>query len=72
MCRQVCLIINVLHMLSETLLAVQFLWASDEIDSNSNAYWSRVMEIARVNTLTRQRNQQPLHFWVVVLILILV
>ncbi len=55
----------VLHMLSKPLSAAQFLWASDEINNNSNAYWSRVMEIARLNTLTRQRNP-PLYFWVVV------
>eukprot|EP00916_Digyalum_oweni_P018029 GHVL01030176.1.p1 GENE.GHVL01030176.1~~GHVL01030176.1.p1 ORF type:complete len:413 (-),score=107.65 GHVL01030176.1:145-1383(-) len=32
---------------------VQFLWASDEINNNSNNYWITVMDIARKNTLTR-------------------
>lgn len=32
---------------------VEFLWASEEINNNSDAYWSRVMDIARVNTVDR-------------------
>lgn len=32
---------------------VRFLWASDEINAHADEYWSRVMEIARLNTLTR-------------------
>ncbi len=41
-------------------LPAQFLWASDEINNNSDTYWSRVMEIARLNTLTRQ-SKRPLY-----------
>jgi len=32
---------------------VRFLWASDEINSHADEYWSRVMEIARMNNLPR-------------------
>jgi hypothetical protein len=32
---------------------VEFLWASDEINSHSNEYWLRVMDIARRNNLPR-------------------
>ena len=32
---------------------VKFLWASEEINNNSNTYWLRVMDIARKNTLNR-------------------
>jgi len=32
---------------------VEFLWASEEINAHSDAYWSRVMEIARLNNLAR-------------------
>lgn len=32
---------------------VEFLWASEEINAHSNEYWSRVMEIARLNNLAR-------------------
>lgn len=32
---------------------VEFLWASEEINAHSNDYWSRVMEIARLNNLAR-------------------
>ena len=32
---------------------VEFLWASEEINKNAEAYWSRVMEIARLNNLAR-------------------
>ncbi len=32
---------------------VRFLWASDEINAHADEYWSRVMEIARLNTITR-------------------
>ena len=32
---------------------VRFLWASDEINSYSDEYWSTVMDIARVNNLPR-------------------
>lgn len=32
---------------------VRFLWASDEINAHADEYWSRVMEIARLNNLTR-------------------
>ena len=32
---------------------VQFLWASDEINSRADEYWTLVMDIARCNTLPR-------------------
>jgi tyrosyl-tRNA synthetase len=32
---------------------VEFLWASDEINRRPDEYWSRVMEIARLNSLQR-------------------
>lgn len=32
---------------------VRFLWASEEINSHADEYWSRVMEIARMNNLPR-------------------
>ena len=32
---------------------VRFLWASDEINAHADEYWSRVMEIARLNTVAR-------------------
>eukprot|EP00607_Mallomonas_marina_P011012 CAMPEP_0182419414 /NCGR_PEP_ID=MMETSP1167-20130531/3884_1 /TAXON_ID=2988 /ORGANISM="Mallomonas Sp, Strain CCMP3275" /LENGTH=264 /DNA_ID=CAMNT_0024594339 /DNA_START=527 /DNA_END=1321 /DNA_ORIENTATION=+ len=32
---------------------VQFLWASDEINEHADEYWTRVMDIARVNNLAR-------------------
>ncbi|CEM02181.1 unnamed protein product [Vitrella brassicaformis CCMP3155] len=32
---------------------VRFLWASDEINKNSNQYWMRVMDIARKFNITR-------------------
>ena len=32
---------------------VRFLWASDEINSKADEYWSRVMDIARLNNLAR-------------------
>lgn len=32
---------------------VRFLWASDEINTHADEYWSRVMEIARMNNLPR-------------------
>lgn len=32
---------------------VEFLWASEEINNHAEAYWSRVMEIARLNNLAR-------------------
>lgn len=32
---------------------VEFLWASEEINAHSNEYWSRVMDIARLNNLAR-------------------
>ncbi|CAM9355852.1 unnamed protein product [Chrysoparadoxa australica] len=32
---------------------VQFLWASEEINNSPNEYWSRVMEIARLNSISR-------------------
>lgn len=32
---------------------VRFLWASDEINAHADEYWSRVMEIARMNSLPR-------------------
>lgn len=32
---------------------VEFLWASEEINGHSNEYWSRVMDIARLNNLAR-------------------
>ena len=35
------------------LSQVKFLWASDEINNNANEYWSRVIDIARKNNVTR-------------------
>lgn len=32
---------------------VRFLWASEEINNHADEYWSRVMEIARLNNLAR-------------------
>eukprot|EP01037_Dinobryon_pediforme_P035849 gene35849-42475_t len=32
---------------------VRFLWASDEINKHADEYWSTVMDIARLNSLTR-------------------
>jgi len=32
---------------------VEFLWASDEINSHADEYWTLVMDIARVNNLAR-------------------
>jgi tyrosyl-tRNA synthetase len=32
---------------------VRFLWASDEINNHADEYWSRVMDIARINNLAR-------------------
>jgi len=32
---------------------VRFLWASDEINSRADEYWSRVMDISRSSTITR-------------------
>ncbi|TFJ83657.1 hypothetical protein NSK_004761 [Nannochloropsis salina CCMP1776] len=32
---------------------VEFLWASEEINAHSDEYWSRVMDIARINNLAR-------------------
>ena len=32
---------------------VTFLWSSEEITKRGNEYWSRVLEIARKNSLTR-------------------
>ena len=32
---------------------VRYLWASDEINGHADEYWSRVMEIARMNNLAR-------------------
>jgi tyrosyl-tRNA synthetase len=32
---------------------VEFLWASDEINAHAEEYWTRVMDIARVNNLAR-------------------
>lgn len=32
---------------------VQFLWASDEINAHADEYWTRVMDIARLNNLAR-------------------
>lgn len=32
---------------------VQFLWASEEINKRPDEYWSRVMEVARLNNLAR-------------------
>lgn len=34
---------------------VEFLWASDEINSHANEYWLRVMDIARRFSVTRVR-----------------
>ena len=34
---------------------VKFLWASDEINANSEEYWMMVMDIARKNTMARIR-----------------
>ncbi|CAM9862559.1 unnamed protein product, partial [Hapterophycus canaliculatus] len=32
---------------------VQFLWASEEINKRPGEYWGRVMEVARLNSLSR-------------------
>lgn len=32
---------------------VRFLWASDEINAHADEYWQLVMDIARVNNLSR-------------------
>ncbi|CAN0290346.1 unnamed protein product [Discosporangium mesarthrocarpum] len=32
---------------------VEFLWASQEINKRPSEYWSRVMEVARLNNLAR-------------------
>lgn len=32
---------------------VRFLWASDEINAHADEYWTRVMDIARINNLAR-------------------
>lgn len=32
---------------------VEFLWASEEINKRPNEYWTRVMDIARLNNITR-------------------
>jgi tyrosyl-tRNA synthetase len=32
---------------------VKFLWASDEINSRAEEYWSRVMDISRKSNITR-------------------
>lgn len=32
---------------------VEFLWSSEEIESRPKEYWPRVMDIARINTLSR-------------------
>lgn len=32
---------------------VEFLWASEMINQHSDEYWSRVMDIARLNSLGR-------------------
>lgn len=34
---------------------VRFLWASDEINKRSDEYWTRVMNIATLNSLTRMK-----------------
>lgn len=39
---------------------VTFLWASDEINARPNEYWSRVMEIATLNSVTRIRRCGPI------------
>lgn len=45
--------IEVWKALGMRLENVRFLWASDEINKNSGAYWTRVMDIARHNNITR-------------------
>ena len=32
---------------------VRFLWASDEINAHADEYWTLVMDIARINNLSR-------------------
>lgn len=32
---------------------VKFLWASEEINSNPNEYWLRVMDVARKSSISR-------------------
>jgi tyrosyl-tRNA synthetase len=39
---------------------VSFLWASDEINARPNEYWTRVMEIAALNSVTRIRRCGPI------------
>lgn len=39
---------------------VTFLWASDEINARSNEYWTRVMEIAALNSVSRIKRCGPI------------
>jgi tyrosyl-tRNA synthetase len=39
---------------------VTFLWASEEINARPNEYWTRVMEIATLNSVTRIRRCGPI------------
>lgn len=45
--------IEVWKALGMNMTNVEFLWASEEINKNPNEYWGRVMEIARLNKITR-------------------
>ena len=38
---------------SRSFLKVRFLWASDEINSYADEYWTIVMDIARLNNIKR-------------------
>lgn len=39
---------------------VTFLWASDEINARSNEYWTRVMEVASLNSVLRIKRCGPI------------
>lgn len=39
---------------------VTFLWASDEINARSNEYWTRVMEVAALNSVSRIKRCGPI------------
>jgi tyrosyl-tRNA synthetase len=39
---------------------VTFLWASDEINARSNEYWTRVMEVATLNSVSRVKRCGPI------------
>jgi tyrosyl-tRNA synthetase len=48
-----CYFVEVWKALGMNLTNVKFLWASEEINRNCDAYWKIVFDIARVNTISR-------------------